>query len=106
MHITKNSDIILTMNNFDQIDECKARLDRWLNRDCTHSLSRCIYPTYSLYTYPISNKAIKATLIICGKERITLKHLVWSRNMKMVVYRQLTCLNATLKIISVRYADI
>ena len=66
VHIAKDNKLSESLNIWSKMHECKSRLDRWLNKDLSllgriyitkmESLSRCIYPAYSL---SISNKAIK-----------------------------------------------
>ena len=66
IHITKDARSSETLNIQDKILECKSRLNIWLQRDLTvfgrtyltkmESLSRCIYPAYSM---AIPDKFIK-----------------------------------------------
>uniref|UniRef100_A0A8C6WYS4 Reverse transcriptase domain-containing protein n=1 Tax=Neogobius melanostomus TaxID=47308 RepID=A0A8C6WYS4_9GOBI len=66
--ITKDKNISDKVNVWDNINKCKLTLNRWLQRDISifgrilltkmDSLSRLIYPAYSL---PITQKMIKAT---------------------------------------------
>uniref|UniRef100_A0A3Q3ASU9 Reverse transcriptase domain-containing protein n=1 Tax=Kryptolebias marmoratus TaxID=37003 RepID=A0A3Q3ASU9_KRYMA len=65
--ITKDAKLSETVNIENKIQNCKSQLNRWLQRDLTlfgrtyltkmESLSRCIYPAYSM---AIPNKHIKA----------------------------------------------
>ena len=67
VHVTKDSKLSETLNIWKKVEECKHRLDRWSSRDLSifgrtfitkmESLSRCIYPAYSLC---IPKKAIRA----------------------------------------------
>lgn len=67
VHISRDNKLSESLNIWRKMHECKSRLDRRLNRDLSllgclyitkmESLSRCIFPAYSL---SISNKAIKA----------------------------------------------
>ncbi|XDV24167.1 hypothetical protein PO909_028416, partial [Leuciscus waleckii] len=64
--ISKDKDVMENKNVLNNIDKCKSILNRWLQRDLTifgrvllskmDSLSRLIYPTFSL---PISTRMIK-----------------------------------------------
>lgn len=66
IHITKDQAEVETLNITSKTEECKARLNLWLQRDISilgrifltkmESLATCIYPAYSL---AVSNRAIK-----------------------------------------------